>query len=722
MLSALLDQLHAQAEACGHRRCLVLGGDPAWIRAQLLAVERRAHWCWVGDGAIDGIERQVPMRQAAGLLGQDNSVVVFDAYSGFHPDAFGAVSGTVRGGGVLILLAPPLDQWPDYADPDGLRYVASPAQLPRMGRRFLGRLATLLLSDPATTCFEQGQPWPTLPVITSVPAPARQLADPDCATEDQLEAVKAVIKTVTGHRRRPLVLSADRGRGKSSALGIASGRLMAQRPRHILVTAPSPKAVAAVLAHAERVLANTGEPARRQGHALYWQDSSLAFVAPDELLRTRPVCDLLLVDEAAAIPTPLLSGMLKHYARLVYATTLHGYEGTGRGFALRFQQILARECPQWRRLHLKAAIRWRDNDPLEALVFKSLGLDAEAAELPAALPTPADCQYRRLSQDELAARPEWLGQLFGLLVLAHYQTTPSDFRQLLDAPDLVIFAGFHRQRIVATALVSLEGALPTELHHGIWAGDRRLRGHLMPQSLMAQAGFVEAGALRYGRIMRIAVHPGLHRSGVGRALYQYIEAWASDAGLDGIGASFGATADLLRFWHNMGCRLLRLGISRDTASGCHSALVMQPMSDAGRGLVEAAEQRFYQQLPGLLARALGWLEPDKVVTLLAQAPMALPLSPADRRDAAAFGWGRRPLELALPALQQLVWHLPSRLAALTKAEQALIVAVVLQGRDWQAAAQLVGVAGRKAAEIALRRALTQLAPELKSTFGDPAAD
>ena len=722
MLSALLDELHAQAGACGHRRCLVLGGDPAWIRAQLLGVERRDHWCWVGDEAVEGVGRQVPMRQAAGLLGQDNRVVVFDAYSGFHPDAFGAVSGTVCGGGVLILLAPPLAQWPAFADPDGLRYVATPELLPQMGRRFITRLAARLRSDPATLCVEQGQPWPVLPKTTMAPAEVASVSDPDCATEAQAEAVAAVIKTVTGHRRRPLVLSADRGRGKSSALGIAAARLMMQQSRQILVSAPSPRAVEAVFAHAERVLAATGEPACRQGQALHWQESRLIFIAPDELLRQRPVCDLLLVDEAAAIPTSLLTDMLARYARLVYATTLHGYEGTGRGFALRFQQILARECPQWRRVHLKAAIRWRDHDPLEALVFNCLGLDAEAAELPARRPTPSDCVFRRLSQDELAAHPAWLEQLFGLLVLAHYQTTPSDFRQLLDAPDLAIFAGFHEQRIVATALVSREGSLPAELSHGIWAGERRLRGHLMPQSLMAQAGFVEAGALRYGRIMRIAVHPGLHRSGLGQALYRNIRAWAQDVGLDGIGASFGATGDLLRFWHSVQCRLLRLGISRDTVSGCHSALVMQPLSEPGRALAAAAERRFYEQLPGGLMRALVGLEPEKVVTLLAQAPGDWTLSQADRRDAAAFGWGRRPLELVLPALQQTVWHYRTRLATLTGAGPVLLVTVVLQGRDWRTAAQETGLPGRKAAETALRQALTQLAPELKSTFGEPAED
>ena len=48
------------------------------------------------------------------------------------------------------------------------------------------------------------------------------------------------------------------------------------------------------------------------------------FVAPDALLLHPSPAALLLVDEAAAIPTPLLERMLAHHARIVFATTGHG--------------------------------------------------------------------------------------------------------------------------------------------------------------------------------------------------------------------------------------------------------------------------------------------------------------------------------------------------------------------------------------------------------------
>ncbi|MCG7973391.1 MAG: DUF1726 domain-containing protein, partial [Candidatus Thiodiazotropha taylori] len=36
---------------------------------------------------------------------------MYNAFSGFDPDAFGAVSGTLTGGGLLLLLTPSLDHW-----------------------------------------------------------------------------------------------------------------------------------------------------------------------------------------------------------------------------------------------------------------------------------------------------------------------------------------------------------------------------------------------------------------------------------------------------------------------------------------------------------------------------------------------------------------------------------------------------------------------------------
>ncbi|MCD8512966.1 MAG: DUF1726 domain-containing protein [Nitrincola sp.] len=62
--------------------------------------------------------KAIPSRQAHHFLGQDTERVIFNAFSGFNPNAFAQVCGTLRGGGELILLTPCRESWPVYADPE----------------------------------------------------------------------------------------------------------------------------------------------------------------------------------------------------------------------------------------------------------------------------------------------------------------------------------------------------------------------------------------------------------------------------------------------------------------------------------------------------------------------------------------------------------------------------------------------------------------------------
>ncbi|MDN3685209.1 hypothetical protein QW180_22990 [Vibrio sinaloensis] len=148
-------------------------------------------------------------------------------------------------------------------------------------------------------------------------------------------------------------------------MGIASAELIQTRKLRILVTAPTLATVQPIFDHAHQHLAGSELSKGRLEAGL----SSIEFIAPDELLRNKPECDLLLVDEASAIPIPMLKQMVSHYHRAVFSTTVHGYEGCGRGFSLKFATWLKQERPGMSSFTMQQPIRWNEGDPLEHWLF-----------------------------------------------------------------------------------------------------------------------------------------------------------------------------------------------------------------------------------------------------------------------------------------------------------------------------------------------------------------
>ncbi|MDX1467107.1 MAG: GNAT family N-acetyltransferase, partial [Halomonas sp.] len=435
---------------------------------------------------------------------------------------------------------------------------------------------------------------------------------------------------------------------------------------------------------------------------------------PDELARLAEQGEvggpgrLLLVDEAAAIPAPLLGRWLEAFPRIAFATTVHGYEGSGRGFALRFRERLERQAPDFRECHLAAPIRWAPDDPLEALTARLLLLDAEPN---AALPGDGPLVSQRLDRDLLAQDEPRLRALFGLLVQAHYRTTPADLRRLLDGPGVSVSVLEAGSALQGVAVCGDEGGFSAELAERVARGERRPRGHLLAQSLAAHAGEREALTARLRRVLRIAVPAGRRRRGGGRRLLDDELARARDEGVDLLGASFGAEPGLLAFWRAAGFRAVRLGLTRETATGEHALMVVRPTSAAGEALAARLEARLHRQLPGLLAFELAELEPAVALAVLAEGPAAL-LDAADRRDLEDVAFGHREPALARPAIQALV-----RRRARAREEEPeeegdealeALAAWAFQGREASWLAPRLGVTGRKGVQAWLREAVARL--------------
>ena len=137
MIPAEVDLLRQALARTGERRLIWLEGHEADCITRTEPLLGEAVF-WLGDGPA--CHKPLPAAKALQRLGQECDTLVFNAFSGFHPDAFGALAGTLRAGGLLLLLTPPRETWPAYPDPDRLRLVAQPEDAKLAGHGFIARL------------------------------------------------------------------------------------------------------------------------------------------------------------------------------------------------------------------------------------------------------------------------------------------------------------------------------------------------------------------------------------------------------------------------------------------------------------------------------------------------------------------------------------------------------------------------------------------------------
>ena len=646
----LINEALSVARTLHHRRLVVISGDDDWVYTmcgQVLHEQGISDFVAISNNS-DRFKDAIPQSRFKSTLGTETRYLVFDALESLNPDAFGAVSGTVQGGGLLILLVPEFSHW--IASPDEFvkGFYGKPNSNANCENYFIRRFIRALQNNPEVVCLTQSPQDPKKPL----PRPNQQVIEKkqSLVFEKQALAVEAILHVVQGHRRRPLVITADRGRGKSAALGIAAARLVPQGIKRIIVTAPHREAVDTLFRYARLGLKN----ARETASGLQIDDADIVFVAPDELCRSEQECALLLVDEAGAIPTHMLEILSKRYSRVVFSTTIHGYEGNGRGFAVRFLKRLTQLCPGWKELHLDTPIRWAGDDPVESFVNQVLLLDAEPATVSNV--DVNDCLFEYIDSATLFNDESLLKEIFGLLVLAHYQTRPYDLRFMLDAPNVRVFVLRFQGSIVAACIVALEGRIEECLAVPIVLGKRRLKGQVLPQ-LMAQYVADESAVMdSYARIIRIAVLPQLQRQHLGTIMIDYLKQLLSQQSVRYLGVNFGVSSDVLNFWQDNGFLAVRLGIKKETSTGEHAALMLYALQSEKEAALENFHKRFTGQLVDMLSDPFVELEP-KIAFQLLQSPtsaFAWQTENRDKWELVDYAFGNRGYEVTITPIRSLL--------------------------------------------------------------------
>ncbi|KAL0629057.1 RNA cytidine acetyltransferase [Plecturocebus cupreus] len=397
-----------------------------------------------------------------------------------------------------------------------------------------------------------------------------------CKTLDQAKAVLKFIEGISEKTLRSTVaLTAARGRGKSAALGLAIAGAVAFGYSNIFVTSPSPDNLHTLFEfvfkgfdalqyqeHLDYEIIQSLNPEFNKAvirvNVFREHRQTIQYIHPADAVKLGQA-ELVVIDEAAAIPLPLVKSLLGPY--LVFmASTINGYEGTGRSLSLKLIQQLRQQSAQSqvsstaenkttttarlasaRTLHevsLQESIRYAPGDAVEKWLNDLLCLDClNITRIVSGCPLPEACELRSyyVNRDTLfcyhKASEVFLQRLMALYVASHYKNSPSDLQMLSDAPAHHLFCLLPPvpptqnalPEVLAVIQVCLEGEISRQSILNSLSRGKKASGDLIPWTVSEQFQDPDFGGLSGGRVVRIAVHPDYQGMGYGSRALQLLQ-------------------------------------------------------------------------------------------------------------------------------------------------------------------------------------------------------
>ncbi len=653
-------------------------------------------------------------------LGLTFSFLVMDLTKDLKPNDLGRLIGIVEGGGLIILLTPPWNEWDNFMT-IFKRNLTIP-QFPEPRHVFIKWIKRKLLEHDGIGIYDADNKR-TIKKLGKIPSSKmkrEKIKIPEktlfpkaiyehALTQDQVEVIRLMeqlYEKPRGGRKKVIVITADRGRGKSCAVGIGSVALIhllrkvKPRPR-VLVTAPSPSNVQSLMMLARKVLDSLGykyDVIRKEGNIIELRSDkfSIEYWEPINIPKLRG--DIIVVDEAAGIHVPLLHKIWESHDRLVFSTTIHGYEGAGRGFSVRFLQKIRND----RKTHLieyemTEPIRYSADDPIEIWQFKALLLDAEPADL--SEEDLKDIEEGRLIYMEYD--PEYLfspqgedelRQLFGIYVMAHYRNEPDDLGMIADAPHHIVRAvKTEHGKIVCALQIAYEGRIDEETAIELLKGGR-IPGNIIPDRFLKHLRYIGFAKLFGWRIVRIATHPKVQGKGIGSYALAKVEEEARRKGLDWIAAGFGVNYELLRFWTKNGFLPIHISPDRNPVSGEYTILVIKPISDETKRYIEKANMEFKLKLLDSLGINYQDMEIDVAMHLLSVGKPILKeipkevFTPVQLDRLWVYCMGPMTFEAAADIMNKIAklhWLVPrDKRPDLSRIREIILIGKGLQGRSW----------------------------------------
>jgi len=387
-------------------------------------------------------------------------------------------------------------------------------------------------------------------------------------TVDQAQAVMQFMDTI-GEKtlRHTMVLTAGRGRGKSAALGLAIAGAIANGYANIFVTAPSPENVGTVFEFVLKGFDALGMEEHKDYSLVQAEAQELhgalvrinvfrdhrqtvQYAAPEDNAALAQA-ELVVIDEAAAIPLPVVKKLLGPYLILM-SSTVNGYEGTGRALSLKLVRDLKSgdsnlinkmggEHREVKEMVLQTPIRYSSGDPVESWLYRLLCLDATVAPplTVDGLPMPCECQLFMVNRNALfsghRASEKFLHQVMSLFVSSHYKNTPNDMILMSDAPQhhvFVLVPPVDRSQtrgslpqVLVVVQIAMEGALTKEFVRASMKRGLRPSGDLIPWTLSQNFCDNQFAQLAGARVVRIATHPQAQSQGYASEAIRQLCSW-----------------------------------------------------------------------------------------------------------------------------------------------------------------------------------------------------
>jgi tRNA(Met) cytidine acetyltransferase len=586
-LANIVEEYAAAVRLTGYRGLVVLAAPPKQSLAALSALTSGVRGLVVAtsDDVLNAAKHLaeegwhvITEKDVVKVLGSEYNVVFVDAYGRLNANTIAAVTEAVKGGGLLVIAGPPpwdsgrFGGWSSIFNRYFKQRVLECRQhliVEHDGSR------THIVSKRVVTDRAHRRRLP--PKIEGLPGWLAKLV----ATLDQASAIKAVVSALEREEHQSVLLVGNRGRGKSAALGLSLAWLVARRGiGTVPIIAPSIYSVQQLFQHLVRGLRTVGVRFKAWGERpLYEGVKGAWFKIYFENSYEKPVAGIVFVDEAAAIGIARIRRLAMRVRKLVAASTVHGYEGSGKTLI----QRLARELPRVSTVELREPIRYPEGDPLEEWLYRTFMLDAEPATIEIREPKLVT---RRVTVDELASNYQLLRSIYSILVVAHYRNTPADLQLLLEREDVSVYALLIGDQVVSVAEVFEKDTLIRDI---------------------LERNYPLSRDVRVARIVRIATHPKLQRRGFGSRLLSFVESELRGK-VDVIGASF-SNSEVVGFWLSNNYAILYISPRFNRVTGEKNYLAVKPLerelevqfsayfSEFRRRLVLSASS-IYRDLPG----------------------------------------------------------------------------------------------------------------------------